>query len=356
LFLLQKWVAILKSFDYNTNMNKLWIVIFYISSYSIIAESIQFNESSRNSELIKDMLPLKYDTPDLNFTLETHKNTTVSWDDFKKSMEELGFYKNVKFGPHFENGKITGYKIYKVGEGSLFFKYGIRANDIIKQINGYAINGSSVFLKVIYQTKILNHIIIDIETDKKMNRLEYQFTGKYYDFMDDEFMKQVNEEVARSSERKLMNEEKIPNIDNSELNLSISESEKISTSWINYKNAIEGGGIYKDSRFGPLLENGKVVGYKFYEVKENSISYRFGLRNNDIVKQINGYSLTGNEILTKIFEEMKVSNRVVLDIERENKFIRIDITFIDKYNEPFEKNSRSGTNRYFTPQSKLHKK
>ena len=79
--------------------------------------------------------------------------------------------------------------------------------------------------------------------------------------------------------------------------------------------------LYKDARFGPNLVNGKIDGYKVYQVATSHIFYQLGARNGDIVKRVNGMPLNDTEKMLEIWAAIKNSPKVTVDLERKEKII-----------------------------------
>ncbi len=82
--------------------------------------------------------------------------------------------------------------------------------------------------------------------------------------------------------------------------------------------------LYKDARFGPNLVNGKIDGYKIYQVAATHIFYHLGARGGDIVKRVNGMPLNDTEKMLEIWAAIKNSQKVTVDLERKEKIITYD--------------------------------
>ncbi|MCE9499475.1 MAG: general secretion pathway protein GspC [Leptospira sp.] len=79
--------------------------------------------------------------------------------------------------------------------------------------------------------------------------------------------------------------------------------------------------IYKDARFGPNLVNGKIDGYKIYQVSTSHIFYSLGARNGDVVKRANGMPLNDTGKMLEIWSNIKNAQKITVDIERAGKII-----------------------------------
>lgn len=79
--------------------------------------------------------------------------------------------------------------------------------------------------------------------------------------------------------------------------------------------------IYKDARFGPHLVDGKIEGYKLYQVARSHIFYSLGARSGDIVKRVNGMPLNETEKMLEIWTSIKTASKIAVDLDRKGKII-----------------------------------
>jgi general secretion pathway protein C len=79
--------------------------------------------------------------------------------------------------------------------------------------------------------------------------------------------------------------------------------------------------IYKDARFGPHLVDGKIEGYKLYQVARSHIFYSLGARGGDIIKRVNGMPLNETEKMLEIWGSVKSASKITVDIDRKGKII-----------------------------------
>ena len=85
------------------------------------------------------------------------KVVKVNRRDIKKNLKTA--FKDIIAIPALRSGKMIGWRILKVKEGSIFDKYGLRRGDIIVSINGKPANeitSISDFYKIIKDTKNIN--------------------------------------------------------------------------------------------------------------------------------------------------------------------------------------------------------
>lgn len=79
--------------------------------------------------------------------------------------------------------------------------------------------------------------------------------------------------------------------------------------------------LYKDAKFGPNLVDGKIDGYKLYQVARTSIFYSLGARTGDIVKRVNGMPLQDTEKMLELWNSVKNAQKVTVDLDRGGKTI-----------------------------------
>jgi len=69
-------------------------------------------------------------------------------------------------------------------------------------------------------------------------------------------------------------------------------------------------------RIEPYINNDTTEGYTIKRLANNSIFYRYGLRNNDIIKEVNGVPLTDISEISRQYERLKESSRVEVTVQR----------------------------------------
>ncbi len=79
--------------------------------------------------------------------------------------------------------------------------------------------------------------------------------------------------------------------------------------------------IYKNARFGPHLVEGKIEGYKLYQVSKDHIFYSLGARSGDIIKRVNGMPLSDTEKMLELWNSVKLAPKIAVDLERQGKII-----------------------------------
>jgi general secretion pathway protein C len=119
------------------------------------------------------------------------------------------------------------------------------------------------------------------------------------------------EESARKS---------VPSESPSQLKRTISRSEIQQKVLNNMDNALRG------IRAGPYRVDGKIEGYKIFRIRPYNILYKFGARDGDILKRVNGHAVDSTKKLYKMWESLKDDPKITVDLERNGKLITYDFT------------------------------
>ncbi len=80
---------------------------------------------------------------------------------------------------------------------------------------------------------------------------------------------------------------------------------------------------------GPYRVNGQIQGYRLKRVRPYNILYKFGARSGDIVKRVNGKTLTSTQGLYQMWEEIKNDSQITIDIQRHNRILTYDFKISD---------------------------
>jgi len=127
----------------------------------------------------------------------------------------------------------------------------------------------------------------------------------------------IGETLAKAKERI---KDKIPAETSTTLNSSQTIQKILSREDVNRKLK-DPNVIYKDARFGPHLVDGKIEGYKLYQVARSHIFYSLGARGGDIIKRVNGMPLNDTEKMLEIWSSVKTATKITVDLERSGKII-----------------------------------
>jgi type II secretion system protein C len=74
--------------------------------------------------------------------------------------------------------------------------------------------------------------------------------------------------------------------------------------------------LLTQARAVPYFKGGKAVGLRLFAIKGGSLFEKIGLRNGDVLKQINGNSLADFSQAMKLFEKLKQERSIKLELER----------------------------------------
>ena len=82
-------------------------------------------------------------------------------DEQLQDLSKLGSQARVV--PNYRNGKYEGFKLVGVRPGSLYRSIGVRSGDVIKSVNGKAIDSPNKALELFEQLKASSNIQLEIE-------------------------------------------------------------------------------------------------------------------------------------------------------------------------------------------------
>lgn len=80
------------------------------------------------------------------------------------------------------------------------------------------------------------------------------------------------------------------------------------------------------ARVVPAFEGGKPVGFKLFSIKPGSLYSKIGLQNGDVISRINGYEMSSPEKGLEVYQKLKDSSNVTVDIKRRGKAMTLDYT------------------------------
>jgi general secretion pathway protein C len=80
------------------------------------------------------------------------------------------------------------------------------------------------------------------------------------------------------------------------------------------------------ARIVPAFEGGKPVGFKLFSIKPGSLYSKIGLQNGDVINRINGFEMSSPEKGLEIYQKLKDSSNVTVDVKRRGKPMTLDYT------------------------------
>ena len=78
------------------------------------------------------------------------------------------------------------------------------------------------------------------------------------------------------------------------------------------------GDVAQQARVAPAYQNGAIIGVKLFSIRPASIFLRLGIHNGDVVRRINGRDTHTPEELFAAISLFADSNRVELDVDRQD--------------------------------------
>ena len=80
------------------------------------------------------------------------------------------------------------------------------------------------------------------------------------------------------------------------------------------------------ARVVPAFEGGKPVGFKLFSIKPGSLYSKIGLQNGDVINRINGYEMSSPEKGLEVYQKLKDSSNITVDVKRRGKAMTLDYT------------------------------
>ena len=84
--------------------------------------------------------------------------------------------------------------------------------------------------------------------------------------------------------------------------------------------------IIRQGRVVPKIVDGQARGFEIRKIQPGSIFQKLGLRNNDVIRSVNGQSITSADQALRLFTVFRNEREIVLDIERANNEIQLSYT------------------------------
>jgi general secretion pathway protein C len=78
-------------------------------------------------------------------------------------------------------------------------------------------------------------------------------------------------------------------------------------------------GVSRGARFRPQEKNGRALGMQVFKIRDDSLLAHLGVKQGDVLRGINGFSLTSADGVLEAFGNLGKDSRVALSIERDGK-------------------------------------
>lgn len=82
--------------------------------------------------------------------------------------------------------------------------------------------------------------------------------------------------------------------------------------------------LLSQARAVPYFRNGESVGMRLYAIKSGSLYEKLGLKNSDIIKNINNTAVTDPAKALKLFEDLKSERSIGVQVEREGQDLQLN--------------------------------
>lgn len=138
----------------------------------------------------------------------------------------------------------------------------------------------------------------------------------------EKIQKESDEISATDQKVDLLESNQLNNKESSQLNNNLIKKEFIRTE-VQKRIEAEWPLILKETRFIPNNINGKIRGFKITKFPEKTILSEIGIRENDVIKEVDGSELNDFATLFELFNKFREKNRFEVTIERNGKLIRI---------------------------------
>jgi len=75
----------------------------------------------------------------------------------------------------------------------------------------------------------------------------------------------------------------------------------------------------RQARIVPYMQDGVVTGFKLFAIRPNTLYSKLGIKNGDVILEINGVKMTNPEDALKVYQEVKDAKTVTMEILRRGK-------------------------------------
>jgi type II secretion system protein C len=81
--------------------------------------------------------------------------------------------------------------------------------------------------------------------------------------------------------------------------------------------------LLSQARAVPYFRNGQSIGMRLYAIKSGSLYEKIGLKNSDVIKEINNSQVNDPSKALKLFEDLKTERSISVAVEREGQDIQL---------------------------------
>ncbi|MBN2039849.1 MAG: hypothetical protein JW864_07410 [Spirochaetes bacterium] len=173
-----------KKGEKDSQVFKLWSDVYGFKLVRIDNSKIYLKQNE-NIEII-DMYTQKEDNQSSNRITNTKpdsdsgppKSQTISRSEIQqKVLNNLdNALKGLRAGPYRVNGKVEGYKLFRVSPSNILYRLGARSGDIARRINGHAIDSTEKLMGLWQSIQGESKISIDLERGGKIETFEINLT------------------------------------------------------------------------------------------------------------------------------------------------------------------------------------
>ncbi|WP_237757855.1 type II secretion system protein GspC [Anaeromyxobacter sp. PSR-1] len=80
--------------------------------------------------------------------------------------------------------------------------------------------------------------------------------------------------------------------------------------------------IATQARIVPSFKNGVANGFKLFSIQPGSLYASIGIENGDVIQRVNGYELNSPEKALELYQKLRDSGHVTIELERQGQPIR----------------------------------
>jgi general secretion pathway protein C len=80
--------------------------------------------------------------------------------------------------------------------------------------------------------------------------------------------------------------------------------------------------IATQARIVPSFKNGVANGFKLFSIQPGSLYASIGIENGDVIQRVNGYEINSPEKALELYQKLRESSHVTIDLERGGQTIR----------------------------------